>query len=147
MYILPISWTTVPLLQQFRCKLINCCFPVWPILEEHLTWGGKILTEYSGVSRWPVKTHLSQVMFTEKSRTQVPSFKPTFSRKQTVIMWIRLDLFLHTVWCYISGGAAGQIWSWPLFGVKGSTHCSGSHVSRVHCECAYTVCLYETTPR
>ena len=26
---------------------------------------------------------------------------------------------LHTVWCHISGEAAGEIWSWPLLGVKG----------------------------
>ena len=26
---------------------------------------------------------------------------------------------LHTVWCYISGEAAGEIWKWSLLGVKG----------------------------
>ena len=26
---------------------------------------------------------------------------------------------LHTVWCNISGDAAGEIWSWSLLGVKG----------------------------
>ena len=26
---------------------------------------------------------------------------------------------LHTVWCYISGEAAGEIWHWSLLGVKG----------------------------
>ena len=26
---------------------------------------------------------------------------------------------LHTVWCYITGEAAGEIWNWPLLGVKG----------------------------
>ena len=26
---------------------------------------------------------------------------------------------LHTVWCCISGEAAGEIWHWSLFGVKG----------------------------
>ena len=26
---------------------------------------------------------------------------------------------LHTVWCNISGEAAGEIWNWPLVGVKG----------------------------
>ena len=26
---------------------------------------------------------------------------------------------LHTVWCYISGEAAGEIWNWSLLGVKG----------------------------
>ena len=25
---------------------------------------------------------------------------------------------LHTVWCYISGEAAGEIWHWSLLGVK-----------------------------
>ena len=25
----------------------------------------------------------------------------------------------HTVWCYISCEAAGEIWSWSLLGVKG----------------------------
>ena len=27
---------------------------------------------------------------------------------------------LHTVWCNISGEAAGEIWNWSLLGVKGS---------------------------
>ena len=26
---------------------------------------------------------------------------------------------LHTVWCYISGEAAGEFWHWSLSGVKG----------------------------
>ena len=26
---------------------------------------------------------------------------------------------LHTVWCNISGEAAGEIWHWSLLGVKG----------------------------
>ena len=26
---------------------------------------------------------------------------------------------LHTVWCSISGEAAGEIWNWALLGVKG----------------------------
>ena len=26
---------------------------------------------------------------------------------------------LHTVWCNISGEAAGEIWNWSLFGMKG----------------------------
>ena len=26
---------------------------------------------------------------------------------------------LHTVWCNISGEAAGEIWKWSLLGVKG----------------------------
>ena len=26
---------------------------------------------------------------------------------------------LHTVWCHISGEAAGEIWNWSLLGVKG----------------------------
>ena len=25
---------------------------------------------------------------------------------------------LHSVWCNISGEAAGEIWTWPLLGVK-----------------------------
>ena len=28
---------------------------------------------------------------------------------------------LHTVWCNISGEAAGEIWNWSLLGVKGLT--------------------------
>ena len=27
----------------------------------------------------------------------------------------------HTVWCYISGEAAGEIWHWSLLGVRGLT--------------------------
>ena len=26
---------------------------------------------------------------------------------------------LHTVWCNISGEAAGEVWNWSLLGVKG----------------------------
>ena len=29
---------------------------------------------------------------------------------------------LHTVWCDISGEAAGEIWHWALLGVKGLTN-------------------------
>ena len=30
---------------------------------------------------------------------------------------------LHTVWCNISGEAAGEFWHWSLLGVKGLTSC------------------------
>ena len=33
---------------------------------------------------------------------------------------------LHTVWCNISGEAAGEIWNWSLSGVKGLTHRRGN---------------------
>ena len=29
---------------------------------------------------------------------------------------------LHTVWCYIFGEPAGEMWSWSLMGVKGLSH-------------------------
>ena len=31
---------------------------------------------------------------------------------------------LHTVWCYIPGEAAGEIWNWSLLGVKGLSQTS-----------------------
>ena len=33
---------------------------------------------------------------------------------------------LHTVWCHISGEAAGEIWHWSLSGVKGLIQSSNS---------------------
>ena len=35
---------------------------------------------------------------------------------------------LHTVWCNISGEAAGEVWTWSLLGVKGLilAYCSSS---------------------
>ena len=33
--------------------------------------------------------------------------------------WAMKSQVLHTVWCNISGEAAGEIWTWSLLGVKG----------------------------
>ena len=35
--------------------------------------------------------------------------------------WAMKSHVLHTVWCYISGEAAGEIWHWSLLGVKGDS--------------------------
>ena len=32
---------------------------------------------------------------------------------------MKSQLVLHTVWCNVSGEAAGEIWNWSLLGVKG----------------------------
>ena len=41
---------------------------------------------------------------------------------------------LHTVWYNITGEAAGEIWTWSLLGVKGSTNesCCITQVQKVH---------------
>ena len=39
---------------------------------------------------------------------------------------------LYTVWCRISGEAAGEIWTWSLLGVKGLIQCEGLGTSREH---------------
>ena len=39
---------------------------------------------------------------------------------------------LHTVWCNISGEAAGEIWYWSLLGVKGLSHCPSLLSARLH---------------
>ena len=37
---------------------------------------------------------------------------------------------LHTVWCNISGEAAGEIWEWSLVGVKGLRNWSTAGVAQ-----------------
>ena len=47
---------------------------------------------------------------------------PFFVRsKSTSFIWVSNGKrrVLHTVWCNISGEAAGKIWNWSLLGVKG----------------------------
>ena len=73
----------------------------------------------------------SRVKF-KASFTRIDSFNkyilPSFQRemyKWGIIIFhlskVMKSQFLNTVWCNISGEAAGAIWSWSLLGVKGLT--------------------------
>ena len=67
----------------------------------------------------------------------LPSSKSTFSQPFKREMYSKNCLYnhlssvkavktqvLHTVLCYISGEAAGEIWNWSLLGVKGLSTCA-----------------------
>ena len=44
------------------------------------------------------------------------------------LLYEKLHTVLHTVWCNISGEAAGEIWNWSLLGVKGIQYRAHEHV-------------------
>ena len=44
------------------------------------------------------------------------------------------SLVLHTVWCYISGEVAGEIWNWSLSGVKGFMWRNSDIITWVACD-------------
>ena len=53
---------------------------------------------------------------------------------QSCFIWVSLKRqVLHTVWCNISGEAAGEIWTWSLLGVKGLS--PGQTVPQLHRSC------------
>ena len=97
-------------------------------LVVHIKWyavSGSCLT----LSLPSLKSTFSQP-FKEKCTREVARIGSIISFHLSKAMKTQV---LHSVWCNISGEAAGEIWHWSLLGVKGLMgfhHCLGRHSTR-----------------